>query len=136
MATAVKLSDDLARAAKAEARVSARSMTQQLEFWARIGRTVDRTNVISRDRIRAALSAQLDFDALSVDEQMVALTRLDEVVLRPQGDAEVAAYLASLGYATGLDAEGNLVRRDAAGSSDIEDADAYFRRLTGSAEES
>ena len=81
MAGAVKLSDDLIEAARRESRVWSRSMTQQIEYWARIGRAIERTGAISHDRVRAALTAELAFDELTTPERMAALGQLEREVV-------------------------------------------------------
>lgn len=42
MGMAVKLSDDLVNDARQEAAVTDRSLTSQIEYWARLGRTIER----------------------------------------------------------------------------------------------
>ncbi len=95
MAVAVKLSDELIEAARRESRVWSRSMTQQIEYWARIGRTIERSGAISHERVRAALSAELPFDALDTEERMAALGLLEREVVMPRGDRELAKRLAA-----------------------------------------
>ncbi len=94
MATAVKLSDDLVETARHESRVWSRSMTQQIEYWARIGRALERTGVISHERVRAALTAELDFDELHTEERLAVLGQLEREVVMPRGDRDLARKLA------------------------------------------
>lgn len=62
MGTSLKLSDDLVREAREEAEATDRSLTSQIEHWARLGRTVE-----------SALR----------HEDVVALKRTSEVPLAP-----------------------------------------------------
>lgn len=94
MGSAVKLSDELVESARHESAIYSRSMTQQIEHWARIGRAVERTAQIDAERIRAALQAELDFDALSTEEKLRYFSELERAVHRPGGDAELARRLA------------------------------------------
>ena len=95
MPGAVKLSDDLIEAARHQSRVWSRSMTQQIEYWARIGRAIERSGAISHDRVGEALTAQLAFDALGTEERMAVLGQLEREVGLPRGDRELAKRLAA-----------------------------------------
>ncbi len=99
MSTAVKLSDELASAARAESEVWSRSMTQQIEHWARIGRAVERGGDVRIERVRAALEAELPFDDLGADERLVVLGELERRVVKPGGDPILARDLRGRGGA-------------------------------------
>lgn len=95
MGSAVKLSDELVASARHESEIYSRSMTQQIEHWARIGRAVERTGQIGEDRIRAALRAELAFDALGTDEKLRYFSELEYRVHAPAGDKDLARRLAA-----------------------------------------
>lgn len=95
MPSAVKLSDDLVAAARHQSKIWSRSMTQQIEYWARIGRAIERSGAISHDRVAKALAAQLAFDSLGAEERMAALGLLERAVVMPHGDRELAKRLAA-----------------------------------------
>lgn len=97
MPSAVKLSDDLVEAARHESRVWSRSMTQQIEHWARIGRALERGGDVSMGRVRRALTADLHFDELTDDERAVVSGSLDRSVSRLHGDSGLAAELLASG---------------------------------------
>ena len=94
--TAVKLNEELIEAARTESAVRSRSMTQQIEYWARIGRAVERTGAISQDRVRAALVADIAYDELGTAERMAVLGQLERAVFHPNGDSDLARHLLSL----------------------------------------
>lgn len=94
MSSAVKLSTELVESARHESRVYSRSMTQQIEHWARIGRAVERTGVLA-SRIHSALKAELAFDELTTEERVVVLAELEALTHAPDGNADLAAALAS-----------------------------------------
>ncbi len=127
MSSAVKISDELVRAARNECGIQSRSMTQQIEHWARIGRALERSPAISHERIRAALQAELAFDELNSEEQAVALGQLEKDILRPRGDAEFAERLREAERPlSGIDAQGRLVAVHADGRpAPIDDLRAY-----------
>jgi hypothetical protein len=97
MSTAVKLSDELTSAARAESEVWSRSMTQQIEHWARIGRAVERGGDVRLDRVRDALEAKLPFDHLGADERLVVMGELERRVVKPGGDPALARELRETG---------------------------------------
>lgn len=94
MGRAVKLSDELVESARHESDIYSRSMAQQIEHWARIGRAVERTGAFS-ERVRAALKAELEFDALSSEEKLAYLSELERRIHMPAGDRELAKRLAA-----------------------------------------
>lgn len=99
MPAAIKLSDQFVDLARGEGRVMGRSIAGQVEHWARLGRAVEHAPGFGYERIRAVLSAQASFDALSTDEQAVALAELEAHLeeLPRDGDAEFFARLRAAG---------------------------------------
>jgi len=112
MSTAVKLSDELTSAARAESEVWSRSMTQQIEHWARIGRAVERGGDVRLERVRSALQAELPFDELGTDERLVVLGELERRVMKPGGDPILAGELRGRGGASVADDGGVLPEVD------------------------
>ncbi len=109
MSTAVKLSSELVEAARAEAELYSRSMTQQIEHWARVGRAIERSGAVDPERVRAALRAELHFDELGTEERMAVLGELERAVLKPKGDRALARELAAGGETlVGAGADGEL----------------------------
>jgi hypothetical protein len=86
MSTALKISEDLVEAARREAKISSRSMTQMIEHWARVGRALERAGIVDARRLRAALAAELPFDELTPAERQFALGELEADVVKPNGD--------------------------------------------------
>ena len=130
MPSAVKLSTELVESARRESRLWSRSMTQQIEHWARIGRSIERSDAISVERIRAALSAELELDALDAEERAAATGQLEGLVFRPGGDADLARRLRDEGVPlSGVDADGRLVAHLPSGDIEpIGDVEIYARR--------
>ena len=110
MSTAVKLSEELVIAARSEAERMSRSMTQQIEHWARVGRAVERTPGVSLDAVRQALVAARPFDSLNAEERIVALGELERLVFEPRGDRSFHRERRAAGecYAV-LDSDGSVV---------------------------
>ena len=88
-----------------------RSMTQQIEYWARLGRALERSPSVSISRIQAALQAQLEFDDLTADERALVLGRLEAMVFDPRGDGALQRELREAGHTyTAMDDNGALVK--------------------------
>jgi hypothetical protein len=131
MASAVKLSDELVNAARRASRTWSRSMTQQIEHWARIGRAVERGGHVSLERIRAALEAQVEFDTLNADERLTVLGELERAVFDPRGDERLTRALRSEGVPTsGIDEQGRLVTQSESKDAEpVGDAETYGEAL-------
>jgi uncharacterized caspase-like protein len=115
VATALKISEDLVEAARREAKLSSRSTTQQIEYWARVGRIIERAGVVDSRRLRTALAAELPFDELTHEERAVVLAQLEADVVKPAGDLALRDRLVAEGSrASELDPSGKIVTRAAA----------------------
>lgn len=127
MATALKINDDIAAAARAESRLAQRSLTQQVEYWARLGRALERMPGVSMDRIRRVLAAETDFDTLSADERALALGALETLTFNPAGDRALKRDKKAAGQAyTTLDEAGRVIEVGPNGRKRvIVDVDAY-----------
>lgn len=65
----VRLPDRLVDAAAREASQMNRSLAGQIEYWARLGQTLERSPDLSFQRIRAALDGRFDAMRLSAQER-------------------------------------------------------------------
>lgn len=90
MGTAVELSDELVAAAREESTAMSRSITQQVEHWARIGRLIERNPGWSYERVRQALAADVAYDDLSTPERLTYLAELEDELFAPDGEAALA----------------------------------------------
>ena len=109
--SAVKISAELAESARRESAISARSMTQQIEYWARIGRAVERSPSVSMSRVQAALKASLDYDALNADERAVVLGRVEAHVFDPRGNSSLHRQFRKAGRSySAVDEHGSMVK--------------------------
>jgi hypothetical protein len=103
----LRISRSLSRAAEKAGAVFQRKAGQQIEYWASLGRALEAMPGISHEKIGAALTAALDFDALDVEERALVLARLGhaEATRRAPPMAPSAG-----GALYGRDAKGRLVR--------------------------
>jgi hypothetical protein len=127
MPVAVKINDDIATAARAEAELMNRSTTEQLEYWTRIGRALERLPDVSMAKVRAVLDAGRDFDDLNADERAIALGALETLTFNPKGDRALQREKAAAGHVyTALDNAGRVVEvRPGGRRRVIADVDAY-----------
>lgn len=112
----VKLSSAFIDEVRQEASVVHRSVGAQVEYWAKLGRAVENAPGFGIDRVRQALDGRLKLENLSAEEQDAVLDQVGDHFDNPP--AELKAHYAELGRregAVGADAQGRLVRRQAAG---------------------
>jgi ParD-like antitoxin of type II bacterial toxin-antitoxin system len=108
---------DLLESAAVEGRRESRSAKQQLDFWARVGRTVCIHESAARRRVEAALGGELALSELDDSERLVANAELD-VTIQLQGEAiSFGERLAAEGVTTvALADDGTLVEHRPDGS--------------------
>jgi hypothetical protein len=124
MASAVKLSREFVETARREAKLQQRSMTQQIEHWARLGRAIERTGALDSQAVRAALAGEIPHEDLTPTERASVLGALEVLVHQPEGNAELAAELAG-GPPTSSVIEGELVLEHDDHSTEPLDIDGY-----------
>lgn len=107
----VKLPTDLVDAARAEAQLFQRSISGQVEHWAKLGRAVEATPGMTLDRVRAALAGQVDPGELEEGEFALFDDLLDQRMTLPTADAlAFRARLRRTPGKVGYDESGRLVR--------------------------
>jgi hypothetical protein len=109
-----RLDADVYRDAAAVAPDTSRSTSQQLSYWARLGREVEATVIATTHRraIDAVLAGKSGYDELSADEQAVVRTVWQERIGDLVEKVDVGSSRLSAGktYLT-LDDAGSVVRR-------------------------
>jgi hypothetical protein len=109
---------DLLDAAAVEGARHSRSAKQQLDHWARVGRTVSAYHSTARRRVEAALAGTLAMTELSVDERLVANAEVDVAISERLRAVDYGDVLAGEGVTTvALDDDGRLVRYDPDGTT-------------------
>src|ERR1700693_924522 len=92
-----RFATDLLESAAAEGKRESRSAKQQLDHWARVGRSVSMHQTAARRRVEAALAGELDLADLADGERVVANAELD---------ASIQARAESMSFGDRLAAEG------------------------------
>jgi len=101
---------DLLESAAVEGMRESRSAKQQLDHWARVGRSVSMHQTAARRRIEAALAGEVPFADLTDDERLVANGELDASIQARAESVSFGARLAAESMTTvALDDDGNLV---------------------------
>jgi hypothetical protein len=103
----LRISGELAEAAEHVGAMFHRKTAQQIEYWASLGRALETLPGVTHEKIEAALTAKLEFDALNADERAIALARLGHAELTRHAPAMRSSARRTL-YAR--DPRGHLVR--------------------------
>jgi hypothetical protein len=74
-----RVSSVLYRMADRVGSLFSRKAAQQIEHWANLGRTLEALPTVNLQRVRDALRAELDFDALTTEERAVHLAHLADI---------------------------------------------------------
>ena len=101
---------DLFDSAAEEGRRESRSAKQQLDHWARVGRSVSMHQTAARRRVEAALAGELPLAELGGGESIVLNAELDASIQARAGALSFGDVLASEGVVTvALDDDGALI---------------------------
>jgi hypothetical protein len=113
-----RFASDLLESAAVEGKRESRSAKQQLDYWARVGRSVSMHQTAARRRVVAALAGELPFADLTDAERLVANADLDASIQMQAQSTSFGERLAAEGVTTvALDDEGALVEYRRDGSS-------------------
>jgi ParD-like antitoxin of type II bacterial toxin-antitoxin system len=111
---------DLLDSAAVEGRRESRSAKQQLDHWARVGRSVSMHQTAARRRVEAAMTGDLPLAQLSGAERLVVNAELDAAIQSRAGSLSFGDALAAEGMTTvALDEGGALVEYRPDGSATV-----------------
>jgi hypothetical protein len=117
-----RVARDLLDAAAQAGKRESRSAKQQLDHWARIGRSVSLQSSASRRRVDAVLAGTLPMSALRPDERSIVNAEIDAAVTTRAEATNFGDVLAAEGVTTvALDADGALVAYHPDGTSTVLD---------------
>lgn len=112
--TPIRVDQDIYASAEAFAPTMSRSISQQISFWARIGRTMDLSPCSSTRSIERVLSGDGEYDALNVFEQAIYRSRRDGRTQERLRTLDLESAFAAEGRSyVELDDDGNVVERPA-----------------------
>ncbi len=105
-----RLPSDVYESALAAARVTSRTVPQQIAHWARIGRELEMSPGVSHRQIARVLAGTGAYDTLGEEEQAIVREEWAERTAELRGGLDYAAQFASAGDAySEADEDGNLV---------------------------
>jgi hypothetical protein len=109
--SSIKLPDPLVADARRDAQTFHRTISGQLEHWARLGQAIETAPGFDMTRIRAALEGRFNADMLSPDEMEIYEDLLGEALMTPsRKSVEFMEQLRREGGAVGYDDAGRYVR--------------------------
>ena len=113
-----RFASDLIDSATVEGARQSRSAKQQLDHWARVGRSVSMHHTAARRRVEAALSGTLELADLNADERLVVDAEIDAAIQESLLATDYGKLLAAEGIRTvALDEHGNLIEHHPDGTS-------------------
>lgn len=114
----VRVASDLLASAEAAGRRQNRSAKQQLDHWARVGRSVSIQRSAARRRVEDALAGKLEFQDLTEAEGIVVNAEISAAIDTKTASVNFGDILAAGGVATvGLDADGRVTTRHPEGQN-------------------
>jgi hypothetical protein len=108
--TPTRVTADVAAAAVAVAPTENRTVTEQINYWARLGMQVERSTSASSRRILDVVSGAAQFSALDPDERTIAHATIDARIAERAAKERFGAAARTAGNRTvSLDDDGNLI---------------------------
>ncbi len=92
-----RIETDLFEAAQSVGAVMSRSATQQINYWARIGREFESASGVNQRDIAAVLAGRRRYDALGALEQAVVRAEWDERIAEAREGLNLAAEFEAAG---------------------------------------
>lgn len=122
--SSIRLSDALVADARSDAEAFNRTISGQVEHWARLGQAIEAAPGFDLTRVRAALDGRFNADLLSPEELEYFEDLMAQSFLSPSAKSlQFAAAIRTKVGAVGLDDAGRLVRNLPGGGVEvIEDA--------------
>ncbi len=115
-----RVAADLMDSAAAEGARQSRSAKQQLDHWARNGRSVSAPHSAARRKVEAALAGGVELAELTTEEGVVFNAEISAAIEESLADTDYGALLAARGITTvALDASGQIIEYRPDGSSSV-----------------
>lgn len=109
-----RLPADVYESASAAARVTSRTVPQQIAHWARIGRELEMSPQVNHRHVARVLAGADSYDALGEKEQAIVREEWAERMAAERSTLDYAARFSAAGESySELDEDGNLAIRPA-----------------------
>ena len=110
----IRLDPEQTAAARSAAESMSRSLSQQIAYWARLGRELERSPGVTASAIQAVLEGRSDYDALNSHEQAIVRVNWAERVDEVRKNLRLDQVLAAKGReVVELDPKGKVIVRKA-----------------------
>jgi hypothetical protein len=108
--TPTRVTADVAACAAAVAPSENRTITEQINYWARIGMQVERSGSLANRRVLAVAAGDEQFSSLNADERVTAHALVDAQITERAAAERFGSAARTAGQTTvSLDDEGHLV---------------------------
>lgn len=113
-----RVAADLAASAASVATTEYRTVTEQINYWARIGMQVERSGSLATRRLLTVVSGEAQFSTLNPDERTAAHAVIDAQIEVRVAQQRFGAAARNAGQVTvSLDSDGKLIEIAPGGSS-------------------
>ncbi len=110
MSTPTRVAADLAAAAAGVAPTENRTITEQINYWARVGMHIERSGSVTNRRVLAVAAGDAQFSTLTPQERTGAHALIDARIAERVATQRFGPDARTAGAATvSLDDEGNLI---------------------------
>jgi hypothetical protein len=112
-----RVAADVAASAASVAPTEHRTITEQINYWARIGMQVERSGSLATRRLLAVAAGEAQFSALNPEERTAAHAVIDAQIAERGAQQRFGPVARTAGQMTvSLDEDGNLIEIAADGS--------------------
>lgn len=117
MSTPTRISADVAKTATAVSASEHRSFSEQVNYWARIGMQIERSQSLAFRRVIAVAAGEAQFSDLDPSERVAAHALIDARINERAANEHFGASARSAGRGTvSIDDDGNLVEIEPGGT--------------------
>lgn len=118
--SSARIDDEVFASAQIAGDVSGRSTAQQVSHWARIGRELERSRVVSAREVTEVLMGSYSYDDLDSKQQALVRAEWTEAMERRRANLDMTEVIAAEGFSSWAEADkfGNVVIKTAAGTVD------------------
>ena len=108
--TPTRVNADIAATAASVAPSENRTITEQINYWARIGMQVERSGSVTNRRVLAAASGDAQFSSLTAQERIAAHAMVDARIAERVAQEQFGPAARAAGVTTvSIDDDGNLI---------------------------
>ena len=108
--TPTRVTADVAATAASVAPTENRTVTEQINYWARLGMQVERSTTVASRRVLAVVTGDAQFSTLTAEERTVAHATIDARIAERAAKERFGPAARKAGQVTvSIDDDGNLI---------------------------